>query len=174
MKVPPSRNANLYVAAVDSSTLAVVKLGYIRGLVILEDTVTTVKTHDINWVSPGWRILGEDSLVQGDANTPFRIEVGADKNKPWEPLLIIEVTDPFHINERKSYHELLIGLNGYGNVAQENPSGWRRMEIHRCPEDDRPCRFAPALTAPAFGIPLPEQWSVYTIYPEGEININWQ
>src|SRR5690606_20338472 len=49
MKVPPSKNANLYVAAVDSSTLSVVKLGYKRGLVILEDAVTTVKTDEITW-----------------------------------------------------------------------------------------------------------------------------
>src|SRR5690606_7423100 len=60
-----------------------------RGLVIAAGTVTTVTSSDITWVPAGWRVKGEETLLEPDTTARFQITVSGSAQ--------IEVTDPFHL-----------------------------------------------------------------------------
>lgn len=98
----------------------------------------------------------------------------ADKDQPWQPVLHVEVTDPFQVNETLSYDEYLIQLNGTGGIG-ENPDGWRTMRVS-CPYSDpaQSCSFTPYLEVSAFNIPAADWGGRYMIYPTAYITVDWQ
>lgn len=131
-----------------------------RGLVIAAGTVTTVTSSDITWVPAGWRVKGEETLLEPDTTARFQITVSGSAQ--------IEVTDPFHLNETRSYDEYLMMLEGIGDV-KGNSEGWLTMTAGCGPSGPGPCRFVPYLAFEAFGLPTPPGGGRYYFYPVGEV-----
>ena len=100
--IPATENANIYVSAVNYNDIKALFYGVKRGIYIEEDTVTEIKTEDIDWVQADWKY-------------------GDKENE-------ILVRDPFKQVDTR-YDEYFIGINGSSSITDDfTEDGYRKYE----------------------------------------------
>ncbi len=89
--IPATKDANIYVAAVNYDNNKTLYYGIKRGINIQKDTLTEIKTKDFDWVQADWKY--------GDGNQ-------------------ILVRDPFRQKDNR-YDEYFIGINGSSSISDD-------------------------------------------------------
>lgn len=125
LEVPPTQNANLFVAAVHqgsgSRSEKALYLGTIHGIVLQSDTVRNITVDDITWVKAEWYV--HDTHLEDYLSGSF---IG-DKNEVRFEVPI-RVRDPYQIGESLSRGNTVIKAAGTSS-QKDNPDGWRRIDV---------------------------------------------
>jgi len=65
--IPATKEANIYVAAVNYDDNRALYYGIKRGINIKKDTVTEIKTKDFDWVQADWKFGDDNQILVRDA-----------------------------------------------------------------------------------------------------------
>lgn len=90
--IPATKDANIYVVAVNYDESRALYFGVKRGINIENDTVTEIRTNDFEWVKADWKY-------------------GEDKSQ-------ILIRDPFRQVDAR-YDEYFIGINGESSISDD-------------------------------------------------------
>lgn len=125
LEVPPTQNANLFVAAVQEGvgfgSEKALFLGTIHGIVLQSDTVRNITVDDIIWVEAEWHV--HDTHLEDYLSGSF---IGDKKKVRFE--VPIRVRDPYQIGESLSRGNTVIKAAGTSS-QRDNPDGWRRIDV---------------------------------------------
>lgn len=168
LDVPPTDNANIYLAAVsydDDNQSALLFAGK-EGISIEEDTANEWTIDDFEWTTTEWYV-DEEYQQEFDMGV---FHVDKDKSRFELPYY---VTYPFHQGQDPTYEQVLVGLSGTGSlgentdayhehiVSAENPSPGETGETTHT--------FNPYLVSEHFSLPPGR----YKIEPVGEFTVIW-
>ncbi|MFW6312219.1 MAG: hypothetical protein ACOC1K_08315 [Nanoarchaeota archaeon] len=189
--VPATEKANIYTVAVHhegryKEDNIVYWMGKIEGIEIPDDTIIEIKMDEIEWEEAEWK-PNRGKLYSNEEDTEcdetFEIDMDSFESEFLVPSdynkLGIEfyVKDIFHIGERPTYSDMLVGVRGSNIGTGENENGWRiftvRHEKSDAEDNVSKGEFQPYIKAESFGFSDVDGYKIPPLVEE-EYDIKWE